>query len=121
MEKVSFENLEVWVLAVEFCELVIKTAENIEYNRNHFRLIEQIESSSASIAANIAEGRDRYSKKEFLHFLYISRGSLFETVSFLCIFRKNYWIKEGQFLDLRQKAIIIGKKISCLIKSIKKS
>ena len=72
----SFEDLEVWQKAIEFASKVIGIAENTQTDRKHFRLIEQLESASTSIALNIAEGKGRYSKKEFIQFLYIARGSL---------------------------------------------
>lgn len=39
----------------------------------------QLARSVDSIGANIAEGYGRYSYQEQIHFLYISRGSLFES------------------------------------------
>jgi len=73
--EVWFEDLEVWCKAVEFAKGVIELAESVETDRKHFRLIEQLEASSTSIALNIAEGKGRYSKKEFVQFLYIARNS----------------------------------------------
>ncbi len=75
--KYSFEDLEVWKKAVDFSKRVIDLTEQITTDRKHYRLIEQLESSAASIALNIAEGKGRYSKKEFIQYLYIARGSLF--------------------------------------------
>lgn len=60
---------------------VISLVDGIQTDRKHFRLMEQLEASSTSIALNIAEGKGRYSKKEFIQFLYIARGSLYETVT----------------------------------------
>lgn len=74
----AYENLEVWNKAVDFAVEVIDTVENISTGRKHYRLLEQIEASSTSIAMNIAEGKGRFSKKEFVQYLYISRGSLYE-------------------------------------------
>ena len=37
----------------------------------HYRLLEQIESSSTSVSMNLAEGKGRYSKKEFIQYCYI--------------------------------------------------
>ncbi len=117
----SFEDLDVWQKAVEFARIVINLSEKIYTGRKHFRLIEQLEASSTSIALNIAEGKGRYSKKEFIQFLYIARGSLYETVTLLTIFNKNNWIAEKQLNDTKNFADEIGKMISGLIASIKRS
>jgi len=45
------------------------------------------------VALNISEGKGRFSKKEFKHFLYIARGSLYETVTMLQIFKKKQWLE----------------------------
>lgn len=98
--KFSFEDLEVWQKAVDFAVSVIDIAEIMNTNRNHYRLIEQLESSVTSISANIAEGKGRNSKKEFIQYLYIARGSLFETITFLTIFYKKKWISCSNLNDL---------------------
>jgi len=119
--KFSFEDLDVWQKAVGFSKIVIELAEKIDTGRKHYRLIEQLEASSTSIAMNIAEGKGRYSKKEFVHFLYISRGSLYETITLLIILHQNKWIQENQLNELKKLASEIGKMLSSLINSIKKS
>jgi len=48
-----------------------------------FGLTHQRRKASYSVASNIAEGASRESKREYLHFLYIARGSLAETEYFL--------------------------------------
>ena len=98
---------------------VINTVEEIESNRNHFRLLEQIEACSTSIAMNIAEGKGRFSKKEFKQYLYISRGSLYETMTLLEIFRQKKWITKSKYDSLEQEAIEIAAMIKGLINSIK--
>ena len=105
--------------AVDFATKVIDLTEKIDTGRKHFRLIEQIEASSASIALNIAEGKGRYSKKEFVQYLYIARGSLYETVTLLTIFRKKSWINDKQFKEIEDSGVEIGKKLTALIKAIK--
>lgn len=81
--KFGYEDLEVWDRSVDFAVNIIDLIENINTPRKHYRLFEQIESSSTSIAMNVAEGKGRFSKKEFVHFCYISRGSLYETMTLL--------------------------------------
>ena len=75
--KFAFENLEVWNKAIDFAVIVVDTIDDISTGRNHYRLFEQIEASSTSVAMNIAEGKGRFSKKEFVQYLYIARGSLY--------------------------------------------
>ena len=116
----SFEDLEVWQEAVVFADLCITVVENLSGDRKHYRLVEQLESASASVSLNIAEGKGRFSRKEFVHFLYIARGSLFETVTLLEIFRRRSWIKEAEFSSIKKAALQLGKRISALINSIKK-
>jgi four helix bundle protein len=119
MGKFAFEDLEVWRKAVEFAEEVIELAEGVETDRKHFRLIEQLEASSTSIALNIAEGKGRYSKKESVQFLYIARGSLFETITLLIILNKKKWITDRQLDEAKASGEEIGKMLSGMIASIK--
>ena len=42
----------------------------------------------------------RYSKKEFVQFLYIARGSLYEAVTLLMIFKKRDWPLERSTTNL---------------------
>ncbi len=117
----SFEDLAVWQKAIEFASRVIIISEKIQTDRKHYRLIEQLESASTSIALNIAEGKGRYSKKEFIHFLYIARASLYETISLLIIFHKNGWIDTIQLDEAKTYADEIGKMLSGLISAVKDS
>ena len=62
-KRFAFEDLEVWQKSVDFANKVISFAEEIKTDRKHYRLIEQLESASTSVALNIAEGKGGYSKK----------------------------------------------------------
>lgn len=114
----AFKDLEVWKKAVAFAGRVISITENLEAERKHFRLIENIESAAVSIAANIAEGKGRYSKKEFAQFLYIARGSLYETVTFLEVFKNKGWITLSDYNSLSSDAEEVVKMIVGLINSL---
>ncbi len=117
--KFAFEELDIWHEAVEFADQCLNIAENIETDRKHYRLIEQMESAATSPALNIAEGKGRFSRKEFIQFLYIARGSLFETVTLLEVFRRRNWISLEKFSNVKGHALKLGKRISALINSIK--
>ena len=121
MMKFAYEDLDVWSKAVDFAVRVIELVDSLDTSRKHFRLLEQIEASSTSISTNIAEGKGRFSKKQFVHYCYIARGSLYETMTFLEIFKRVGWISESDLIPLRQEAMSIASMIKGLINSIKKS
>jgi four helix bundle protein len=114
----AFEELKVYQKALDFAVSVIKILDEIDTPRKHFRLIEQLEASSTSVASNISEGKGRYSKKEFKQYLYIARGSLYETVTRLQIFHKLKWLNGRPFKILYLEAEEINKMLSGLINSI---
>ena len=117
----AFEDLLVWQKAIDFAEAVIKTIDEFEAPRKHFRIIEQLEAAAISVSSNIAEGKGRFSKKEFVHYLYIARGSLFETVSLLILIRRLTWITENKLTELKMIGEEIAKMLNSLIKSVKPS
>lgn len=121
MSHFSFEDLEVWQKAIDFADKVISIIDKLNTDRKHYRLIENIESAAVSIASNIAEGKGRYSKKEFIQFLYIARGSLYETITSLIIFHRKNWINDIQLEETENLADEIGKMLSSLINSIRNS
>ena len=115
----AFEDLLVWQKSIDFAEVVIKTIDQFEAPRKHYRIIEQLEAASISVSSNIAEGKGRFSKKEFIHYLYIARGSLFETISLLILICRLQWIEKKTLNELKSIAEDITKMLNSLIKSIK--
>jgi len=75
-----FEELEIWQQARELCKRIRIIAETTSLGKD-FSIRDQIFRSSGSVMDNIAEGFERDGKKEFINFLYISKGSLGETRS----------------------------------------
>ena len=119
--KFAHENLEVWHRAVDFAVQVIDTVERIETGRKHYRLMEQIEACSTSISMNLAEGKGRNSKKEYIQFSYIARGSLYETITLLEIFRRKKWITDAVYSKLYKEGNQIAAMIKGLINAIAKT
>lgn len=70
---------------------------------------------------NIAEGKGRFSKKEFVHFLYIARGSLYETMTLLEIFLKRNWVPQEEFVFIKNETREIAKMINGFINSVKRN
>ncbi len=117
----SYKDLIVWQKSMILANDVIDLVDHLETDRKHFRLIEQLEAAVTSIPMNIAEGKGRESKKEYVHFLYISRGSLYETLTLLEIFQMRAWITPEIYQKLENQSNEIAKMLKGLINSIYKS
>lgn len=113
-----FEKLEVWQLSVELANYILGVMESFTPNR-HFRLISQMEAACCSVSQNIAEGKGRQYKKEFIQFLYIAEGSLFEVVTLTEIFKRRNLINETNSDQIRSKAEIIDRKLHGLVNALR--
>jgi four helix bundle protein len=69
-----FEDMKVWQKARELVHEIYSVTKNGDFSRD-FGLRDQIRRASVSILSNIAEGFERGGNKEFIHFLYIAKGS----------------------------------------------
>jgi four helix bundle protein len=95
------EDLEIWKLSIRLVKetyLMTKTFPDDE----RFGLTSQMRRAAISVPSNIAEGAGRISKREFIHFLSISLGSLSELETQFVI------AKELEYLDdfIEIKALI---------------
>ena len=113
-----FEKLDVWRMAVDLAETVLSLLEDLPQNK-HLRLIGQMESAVVSISQNIAEGEGRQYKKEFLQFLYIAKGSVFEVVTLNEIFRRKKLFSDDQAKEIRNRCEQIDRKLNGLINSLR--
>ena len=68
---------------------------------------------------NIAEGYERNGNREFLNFLYISKGSCGEVRSQLLRAHDVGFLSDSQFEQLYNDALEIGRKLFHLIQTIK--
>jgi four helix bundle protein len=78
----------------------------------------QFVKAADSIAANLAEGLGRYHYKETKNFSYYSRGSLFETKTWLTKAMNRNLVSKEQHATLILELDVIGKMINGYIKSI---
>ena len=78
----------------------------------------QVIRSADSIAANLSEGFGRFHYNEEKHFAYYSRGSLFETKTWLTKAFNRKLILESEFNTFMKDIDLIGIKLNNYIKSI---
>ncbi len=64
--------------------------------KEQYRLVSQLTRAASSVAANIAEGHARATKKDFANFLAIAKGSLMETETFLTLAERLGYTEQGR-------------------------
>ena len=116
----KFEKLKVWQLAHQLTLNVYRITKNFPRDE-HYSLCDQIKRSSSSIPANIAEGNERKTTKEFTQFLYNAKGSLAETKYHLLLAKDLNYISIEEYQKLSQQTSDISKMLSSLIKYLKKT
>ena len=92
----TFKDLVVWQkshqLTLEIYKILLKFPSEEKYS-----LTSQMRRAAYSVPSNIVEGRSRKSKKEFLQFLNIAKGSLEELKYFIILSGDlNYITNEEQ-------------------------
>jgi len=113
-----FEKLEVWHLAVDLADFIFSLLEMFPQNK-HFRIISQMEAAVTGISQNIAEGKGRQYKKEFIQFLYIAEGCLFEVLTLVEIMRRRKLFSDNDSMEIRGTSEVIDRKLHGLINSVR--
>lgn len=80
----KFQDLVVWQRAMDLVADIYKATSGLP-DSEKFGLVSQLQRSAVSIPSNIAEGAGRGTTREFLYFLSVARGSLFELETQLLI------------------------------------
>ena len=109
-----FEDIKAWQAARELVLAVYRVSGRGKFEKD-FGLRDQIQRASVSVMANIAEGFERGSDKEFHRFLYIAKGSAGEVRSHLFVALDLGYVTSDEFDNLRAKAEDVAKTISGFI------
>jgi len=115
-----FEELLVWKIARELCQEIYLYTNRVEFNHD-YSLKNQIRASAGSGMDNIAEGFERGSRKEFIQFLTIAKGSVGETRSQLYRALDAKYITTKEFESAQTKCLNLAKMLYSFIEHLKKS
>ena len=116
----KFEELEIWKEAIKFASNVYKVT-NTFPAEERFGLTRQLRDAAISISLNIAEGSGRYHNKDFVRFLQIAIGSLYEVVSGLFIAKNEEYISDNDFKNIYSEAEKIAKMINAFISYLRRN
>jgi len=83
-----------------------------------FALCDQLKRAAVSIPTNIVEGHSKSSKKDFVRYLYFSRGSLEEIRYLIFLSKERDFINTIQYQSIESKVVGISILLNKLIKSM---
>jgi four helix bundle protein len=116
----KLEELQVYKLSMEMAEKIWAIVIKWDYFTKD-TVGKQLVRAADSIAANLSEGFGRYHFKENTNFSYYSRGSLYETKTWLVKAHNRKQISNEDFEIFVHQIDVIGVKLNNYIKSIGKT
>ena len=116
----NYKKIKAYNLADNLVEEIYKKTKNFPKEET-YGIVSQIRRAAVSVPTNIVEGSSRKHQKEYLHFLYISRGSLSELEYLIRLSHKLQYLKIDTFEQLNDQIIETAKTLYGLIRYIEKS
>ena len=113
-----FEKLDVWQNSRSLVKDIYLLTANFPSDEK-FGVCSQIRRASMSISANIAEGMSRNTDKDKARFLNQSYSSAIEVVNFLILSLDLQYLKEEDYIQLREQVEKITNQLQALSKRIK--
>lgn len=114
----AYEKLDVWKRAVDFGMKVIALAIDKAEDKKAVAAIQAAWKSALHVSTAIAKGKGYASKNDFAQHLYLSRGSVYETMTLLEILRKKQVISEDQYIEFENLANQVTAMVSGLVRSL---
>ncbi len=117
----SYKDLLIWQKGIDIVTDLYQLVENFP-KEELYALSSQLKRAAVSIPSNIAEGYGRNSTQSYMHFVSISRGSLFELETQLLVARKLKFIKnETLFSNIMNQITEETKIINSFINKLESS
>ena len=114
----THKDLVVWQNAITLVTEIYQVSKLFP-KEELYGLTSQLRRSAVSIPSNISEGAARNHSKEFIHYLYISLGSIAELETQLIISINLGYIQEELWQEFEDKIKKIRVQLSGLIKAIR--
>ena len=112
-----FEGLDVFQLAIEYARMSYQLTKTFP-REEMFGLTANLRRAATSIALNIAEGAGRGTRKDFMHFVDVAMGSLFETVASFILAERLGYVDCRDLNQVRDRAALLGRKLNSFKKSL---
>ena len=121
MSKIErIEDIIVWQKAKNLTIDIYKASNHGDFARD-FGLRDQIRRAAVSIPSNISEGFGRGGNREFLQFLSIAKGSLYELKTQLIIANEIGYLDNEIFIKMSNDSDEVGKMLTSFMNYLSNS
>jgi four helix bundle protein len=115
----DYTKIKAWQLADDLTVAVYRVSKTFP-REEIYALASQLRRAAYSVPANIVEGASRKTKKDYLHFLYIARGSLNEARYFLHLAKRLGYLTDEDESTLAAQAEETSRTLTGLIRAVEK-
>jgi four helix bundle protein len=116
----TFEDLRVWQQGIKLVKQVYLLTKEGDLSKD-FGLRDRLRRASVSVPTNIAEGFERYSRKEYVQFLNIAKGSPGEVRSLLRVALEVGYLDKFKYDELYSYVMDLSRMLSTQIQALNKS
>ncbi len=113
----SYRDLDAWRLAIRFTKSVYRVTAGFPSDER-FGLVSQVRRASVSVASNIAEGWGRGTSQDYVRFLRMARGSVYEVETQLEIARQLEFLDEESYREVIAEVNEAGRVLAGLLRSL---
>lgn len=113
----SYRDLQVWRLAIRFTKSVYRVTAGFPSDER-FGLVSQVRRASVSVASNIAEGWGRGTSQDYVRFLRMARGSVYEVETQLEIASQLEFLDEESYREVIAEVNEAGRVLAGLLRSL---
>ena len=112
------ENLTTYKKAISFAWTIYLLCKDNNFISKDINIRSQLQRASISISSNIAEWCARWSRKDYIRFLYISRWSISEVISIIRVCNEIWYIKTDEINTILINSQELFKLLNGLIKRL---
>lgn len=113
----NYKNIKAYQLAEELVLEIYKITKTFP-KEEIYGLTSQLRRAAVSVPANIAEGASRNHQRDYLQFLYVSRGSLAEVECLLQLGCKLGYLEEKNYRQIEGQRDESAKTLFGLIRAV---
>jgi four helix bundle protein len=114
VEQDRYRDLEVWQLAYRLALRVYRITSKFP-SEEKYGLAQQLRRAAVGVFTNIAEGHARGSRREYMHFCTIARGSQTETTSLLMLSRDLGFLGPESWQEMDNTYRRVGQMLNRLV------